>query len=175
MQKNGGKNSRGGYQARFVTYDRVTGEEVEGTPVYVAGKAKWNKEGWFVGFQDAFDTLSEDREMTLEVTRVWMKLMGQLGFENFIVVQQINIAESLGMQKSNVSRAIKLLVSKGLLIQGPKVGRSTAYRLSLNICWKGSAKEYNKNVELSKKHAAKELAKQRWKVFQEVHKSGEKN
>ena len=63
----------------------------------------------------------------------------------------------------------------GLLIQGPKVGRSTAYRLSLNICWKGSAKEYNKNVELSKKHAAKELAKQRWKVFQEVHKSGEKN
>ena len=127
MNKNGGKNSRGGYQARFVTYDRVTGEEVEGTPVYVAGKAKWNKEGWFVGFQDAFDTLSEDREMTLEVTRVWMKLMGQLGFENFIVVQQTNIAKSLGMQKSNVSRAIKLLISKGLLIQGPKVGRSAAY------------------------------------------------
>lgn len=161
----------GGYQTRIVFYDRVTGEELEGTPVYVAGKAKWRKDGWFVGFQDAFGILATDKEMTGEVLRVWMHLMSRLGFENFIVVEQKEIAVALTLQKTHISRSIKILVEKGLLIKGPKIGRSTSYRLSLDIAWKGSAKEYNKNIELSKQHAAKELAKQRWKVFEEVHRS----
>lgn len=152
-----------GYQSRFKTIDRVTGEEVEGTPVYVAGKVKWNKERWFVGFQDAFATISEDKEMTLEVTRVWMQLVSKMGFENFVYIPQKEVAESLNIQRSQVSRSIKKLVNKGLLVEGPKINRASSYRLNLDHVWKGSGDEYKKNTDRLKKISAKELAKERWK------------
>lgn len=152
-----------GYQSRFKTIDKVTGEEIEGTPVYVASKVKWSKERWFVGFQDAFALIAEDKEMTLQLTRVWMKLVSVMGFENFIYVPQKEIAQSLNMQRSHVSRSIKKLVEKGLLIEGPKINRGSSYRLNLDLVWKGSGKAYDQNIKRMKKISAKELAKERWK------------
>ena len=70
---------------------------------------------------------------------------------------------------------IKVLLRKGLLIEGPKYGRSRAFRLSLDVGWKASAKDYNENIELSRKQAAKDLAKERWKVFKEIHEEKTKN
>jgi hypothetical protein len=59
------------------------------------------------------------------------------------------------------------------LVKGPKVGRSAAYRLNLNIAWKGSAKAYKENVSQMKK-SAKDLAKERWKVYEKEHLPKEK-
>ena len=92
---------------RLGTIDLDSGEVFDnGVPVWVNAKVRWG-EDWFMGFQRAFAEISEDREMTLEVHRVWNALLGCLGFENFIAVEQNDLAERLGMRKQNVSRAIK--------------------------------------------------------------------
>ena len=160
-----------GYQSKFSMIDRETGEEVEGgLPVYVAGKVKWdNSGGYFVGFQDAFALIAQDKTMTGETLRIWMHLMSRLGFENFIVIRGSELSKELGIKPPHISRAISKLVKKGLLVRGPKVGHAYAYRLNMDIAWKGDSQSYNKNKALSKKMAAKELAKERWKVYEEVH------
>ena len=159
-----------GYQANFVMLNTATGEISNGVPVYVAGKARWDyRGGWFMGFQEAFGLLARDKTLTGETLRVWMHLLSILGFENFIVIEQKEISKAIGVHVPHISRAIKVLVEKGLLIKGPRVGRSCAYRLSLKAAWRGNAKSYNENKELASKKSAKEVAKERWQVYQEEH------
>ena len=160
-----------GYQSKFAMVNKITGEEVEGgVPVFVAGKVKWNNNGgYFVGFQEAFGVIAQDKTMTGETLRIWMHLLSQLGFENFVVVKRGDISKELGIKGPNISRAISKLVEKGLIARGPKVGHSYAYRLDMNAAWRGSPDAYNENKELNQKMPASELAKERWKVFQEVH------
>ena len=128
-----------GYKSNFRTIDMATGELIEGIPVYVAPKVHL-EEGWFMGFQEAFLELAKDKDMTGEVTRVLLYLFANLGFENYIVLPQRQIAEALKMRKENVSRAIKTLTAKGIIIEGPKLGRTKAYRLNNKYGWKGKAK-----------------------------------
>ena len=128
---------------RFRTIDMETGELIDGVPVYIASKVKL-REGWFMGFQEAFVALAKDREITMDSRRVLDYLMGNLGFENYVALPQRQIAEDLAMQKPHVSRAIKLLVDKGILIEGPKLGRTHTYRLSNLFGWKGSVKNLTK-------------------------------
>ena len=44
------------------------------------------------------------------------------------------------MKRPNVSRAIKLLEQKEIIIRGPKVGRSHAFMLNPEFGWKGKVK-----------------------------------
>jgi len=133
-----------GYKAEFRTVNMITGEIIEGIPVYVAPKVHW-KEGWFMGFQDAFIALAKDREITLETRRVFDYLLGNLGFENYIAIPQTQIAKELKMQKSHVSEAIKTLITKGIILEGPKLGRTKTYRLNSHYGWKGTIKNLEKD------------------------------
>ena len=134
-----------GRTTKIASLDLNTGEIMDdGIMVYVKGKVRWH-EGFFMGIQDAFIRMSGDREMTADMLRVWMNLLGRLGFENWIVIPQKEVAESVGMQRSNVSRAINKLVAKGLLIKGPKIGRSSSYKINSHYAWKGTIKNLSKD------------------------------
>ncbi len=128
---------------RFRTIDMETGELIEGVPVYIATKVKL-REGWFMGFQEAFVELAKDPDLQGENYRVLFYLFGNLGFENYIAIPQRQIADALGMKTTNVSRAIKVLVDKEILLEGPKLGRTHTYRLSNLFGWKGSVKNLTK-------------------------------
>ena len=137
-----------GYRATFKTINIDTGEIIDGIPVYVAPKVRW-KEGWFMGFQDAFIALAEDKDLTGETYKVFMYMLGHLGFENYIAIPQIQIATDLGMKKENVSRSIKTLLTKRIIIEGPKLGRTKTYRLNSEYGWRGTMRnlaESRKNV-----------------------------
>ena len=121
---------------KFGTINLETGEIVEGVPVYVKAKVKWH-EDWLMVMQEALGALAQDRTFTWEMWRVWSYMISKLGFENWIVVPQKEIAETLNMKKENVSRAIKNLLSKGMILKGPKVGRTNAYKLNSKYAWKG--------------------------------------
>ena len=122
---------------RFGTIDLDTGEVLEeGIPVWVGRKPKIT-ERWFMAFQDAFESLSTDKDLTLEHHRVLHFLFSRLDFENYIQISQTDIATALGMTKGNVSRAIKLLIEKKIVLKGPKIGRSSSFRLNPNFGWKG--------------------------------------
>lgn len=123
--------------------DLDTGEVMQGCMVYIPYRPKIT-ERWFMAFQDALIDIAKDQELTLEHKNVLFYLFGTLDFENYIQKSQIDIAQALGMQKQNVSRAMKLLVSKQILLEGPKVGRSKCYRLNPNYGWKGKVKNLEK-------------------------------
>jgi DNA-binding transcriptional ArsR family regulator len=136
---------RGGTPKRIGTIDLDTGEIFEeGIPVWVNAKVRW-REDWFMGFQQAFIKVSEDRDMNLDMTRVWLNLLGRISFENWITVPQKEMALALGMKPSNLSRAIRKLVEKGLIIKGPKMGRTSAYKLNSKYAWKGKVTNLSKD------------------------------
>jgi hypothetical protein len=118
------------------TIDLNTGEILDGVPVYVHAKIKW-REGWFMGIQDAFLALAKDKEICGRTRRVLDYMFGKLGFENYICIQQKEICEALDLKKQNVSSAIKLLLKKGIILPGPKLGRTNSYRLNPTYGWKG--------------------------------------
>ena len=93
-----------------------------------------------MAFQDAFEEIAKDPEMTGETYRVLMYLYSKLDFENFIQQSQKEIGEGLGIRKENISRAMKMLIQKQIVLEGPKVGRSKCYRLNPNYGWKGKVK-----------------------------------
>ena len=64
------------------------------------------------GIQDAFEELAKDREITNEPRRVLDYMFSKLDFENFIQLSQKEIIEILGINKSNVSKAIKATYKK---------------------------------------------------------------
>lgn len=126
--------------------DQATGEVLKGCMVWIPYRPKLT-ERWFMAFQDAFEELAKDKEITSEPRRVLDYLFSKLDFENYIQQSQQDITKALGMHKSQVSEAIKLLVRKQIILEGPKVGRSKCYRLNPNYGWKGKVKnlkEYQK-------------------------------
>lgn len=135
-----------GYKAEFKTINTTTGEIVEGIPVYVTPKVHW-KEGWFMGFQDAFIALAEDKDLKGESYKVFMYMLGHLAFENYIAIPQVQIAQDLKMQKSHVSESIKILLTKQILLEGPKLGRTKTYKLNSQYGWKGRVQNLSKDRE----------------------------
>lgn len=133
-------NPRGRKMQKYVEQvDRETGEVMQGCMVYIPHRPRIT-ERWFMAFQDAFEELAKDREITSEPRRVLDYMFSKLDFENFIQLSQVEIAKALGMHKSQVSEAVKLLTSKQIVLEGPKVGRSKCYRLNPNYGWKGKVK-----------------------------------
>lgn len=112
---------------------------MQGCMVYLPYRPRIT-ERWFMAFQDSFEEIAKDPEMTGETYKVLMYLYSKLDFENFIQQSQMDVAEGLGIQKQRVSRAMKLLTSKQIVLEGPKVGRSKCYRLNPNYGWKGKVK-----------------------------------
>ena len=51
---------------------------------------------------------------------------------------------TLGIQKANVSRAIKALIENEIILEGPKIGRSKTYRLNPSYGWKGTVRNHDK-------------------------------
>lgn len=117
--------------------DTETGEFV---PAVTYIRHKWKGESFIMMFQLAFEALATDREITLDSRRVLDYLFSKLDFENYMLIPQVEIASKLGMQRQHVSRAMKLLVRKGIILEGPKVDRSRGYRLNHNFGWKGTLK-----------------------------------
>ncbi len=121
--------------------DTETGEildlrERPGIFVYVPARPKWG-EGWFMAIQEAFITLSKDRSLTGRPKDVLLYMMGRLNWDNYITLTQAEIAAELDMHHQQVSEAVKLLVERGIIQQGPKAGRTNSYRLNSTYGWKG--------------------------------------
>ena len=87
------------------------------------------------------------KELTGEQFKVLMLMLADLDYENFIQIAQADIAETLGMQKTNVSRAVRALLDVGVIFEGPKVGRSKTYRLNEQFGWKGTVTNHKKALK----------------------------
>lgn len=127
----------------IASVDQDTGEILDGVIVYCGVKVNPYGGGWVMNSQEALEELAADDDLTGKTYKVLLVIMGRLDFENWIQISQTEIAERLKMQLSHVSRAISLLEKKGIILRGPKVGRSYAFRLNPYYGWKGKVRNLN--------------------------------
>ena len=126
-------------------FDLNTGERIEGYIAVLQPKTKNGFTRHFTMNQDALDILADN--LRGSEFRVLMKLLKWLDYENLIQIQQNEIAEELKMEKQNVNRSINKLIEVGILLKGPKIGKSCSYRLNPNFGWKGKAKNHRRALE----------------------------
>ena len=125
--------------------DLETGEVLGGFVAVIRPKQKSSFERHFTMNQEALKIIAT--ELNHEQTKVLMMLLADLDYENYIQVAQIDIAESLKMKKSAVSRAIRNLIEFGIILEGPKIGRSKTYRLNPQFGWKGTVSNHKKALK----------------------------
>lgn len=130
---------------RITQIDQNTGEELGGFVAVIRPKQKSAFQKHFTMNQTALITIAN--ELNHEQMRVLMALLAELDYENYIQVAQMDIAETLNMQKTNVSRAIKNLLEFEIILEGPKIGRSKTYRLNPKFGWKGTVSNHKKALK----------------------------
>lgn len=77
-----------------------------------------------------FLLLSREKELTGEAYRVLMVCYGNLEGGNIIRLRQVDISESLGMNRASVSRAIKILISRGIISKVKEFGKPKYLKLN---------------------------------------------
>jgi predicted transcriptional regulator len=126
------------------TVNTKTGEIKDGYFVYVAyPKPKIRNTRWMMTFQDSLEIIATDSDITGQTLKVMLLLMANLEFENYIPIRQVTIAQKLKIDKADVSKAIKLLVNKEIILK-VKEGTTTGYRLNPNYGWKGKVENMEK-------------------------------
>jgi DNA-binding transcriptional regulator GbsR (MarR family) len=87
--------------------------------------------------QEAMLSLAKDKDIKGETHRVLWFIGGILDFENWVQILNTEIAQELDLKRPHVSRAMKVLEDKQIILRGPKVGRSYAFMLNPDFGWKG--------------------------------------
>ena len=152
--------------------DKYTGEEY-GFPVIIGRKRNPYAKGWVMNSQEAMVILAKDKDIKGETHRVLWFIGGILDFENWVQISVTEIAEELELKRPNVSRAIKLLEKKEIIIRGPKVGRSHAFMLNPEFGWKGKVKnldEYRKERDEEERREKKRSRTQKKEKVVELSK-----
>ena len=136
------------HKIRPATIDLDTGEITNGIFVYCPRKqhSSFSKGGFMVMSQERSDMLAHS-DLDGRTFRVLHKLIAILDMDNLIAINQSEIAASMGLDKSNFSRAIKKLVDEEILIEGAKLGQHKSYRLNAYYGWKGSTESHNAALE----------------------------
>ena len=129
--------------------DKYTGEDF-GFPVVCGRKRNPYIKGWVMNSQEAMVALAKDKDIKGETHRVLWFIGGILDFENWVQLSITEIGNELDLKQQAVSRAMKGLEEKEIILRGPKVGRSYAFMLNPNFGWKGKLKnldDYRKQKE----------------------------
>lgn len=119
------------------TVDRQTGEIYESWVIETGVQCP----DWFHQYQAALDILLDDETLTMTETKVLWLFQRQMGYGNFVLVTHRYIADRLKKKRQNISVAIKKLMAKGWLEEGPSKSGMRSYRVSPERAWKGKAPE----------------------------------
>ena len=147
--------------------DKYTGEEY-GFPVIVGRKRNPYGNGWVMNSQEAAMLLAKDKDIKGETHRVLWLIIGILDFENWVQLSITDIAKELEMHQPDVSKAMKKLEEKEIILRGPKVGRSYAFMLNPEFGWKGKVKNLD---DYRRKKEDQEIQEKNQKRLEENFKS----
>lgn len=123
-----------------------TGEVMEGAVLGMFFPKRQNgfsKEGWLAMAQGALMELAQS-DLGQQDWRVLAGVLAKLDYENYLLLSVADLAKEIGMQRPHVSTSITKLVAMGVLLRGPKAGRSSTFRLNPSFGWKGSASNHQK-------------------------------
>lgn len=145
---------------RVVQVDAETGEMLEGAVLGMFFPKRQNgfNGGWLAMAQDALMALAK-ADLGDEARRVLFAILARLDFENYILLNQAELAESIGLKRGNFSRAVARLEEHGIIVRGPKAGRSVTFRLNPSYGWKGSASNHREALRARMKTAGLSVVK----------------
>lgn len=141
--------------------DMETGELLEGMPILDRKQAKHYWETVFVvAFQESLKAIVP--KLSGEEARMLLHILASLGMNNeWMVLNQRDTAKNVGMARSQVSRAMKSLSEKNIIVKGTRIGKGHAYSLNPNLGWRGPFKNHapakRKAPHLSLVHSREEL------------------
>jgi hypothetical protein len=139
---------------RVKLLDSDTGEVIDdGDMVYVPRRIRI-KEGWFMAMQWGLEKLAKE-PVRGESMRVLLYLMSQMEFENYTRPTHNEIAEALSMKRPNVTRAIRELRARQILIDG----EHGSLRLESSYGWRGKVRNLRDHEkEMERKYERAEAA-----------------
>lgn len=145
---------------RVMSVDADTGEVFDGAVLGMFFPKRQNGfgTGWVAMAQNAMMELARSN-LGAQDMRVLFAVLAKLDFENFLLLTIADLAKEIGMQRPNVSDSIKNLENLGVLIRGPKAGRSSTFRLNPSFGWKGSATNHQKALRDRMKAAGMSVVK----------------
>lgn len=129
--------SRPKWESRnLATLDLDTGEVTLGLSVRVP--LRYRVGDHIAVMQEAALAVAMDKEITPTALRVLKFLEAILDYENAIRIVQQDIANKLNLEKAQVSKAMKLLMTKGIIqkIEAPSL--KPVYRLNPHYGWRGN-------------------------------------
>lgn len=136
--------------------DKYTGKEYS-FPVILMDKRNPYQKGWFMNNQETSILLAKDKEIKGQTHRILRFIEGILNFENWLYISVTEIARELDIHRQDVSKGIKLLQEKEIILKGPKIGKCYTYMLNPSYGWKGKVKNLEKYREEKEKEKIEEL------------------
>lgn len=159
------------YPQQEIEYDRETGEVIKITEkvterslevpiledyvdVKLPKKFRFNNGGFITVFQKAMANIALFGNLSKEEYKMLLYLIGTCGTANSVCIDLVQLSEVLGMKKSNVSRGLKGLVQRNIVIRkdGYRYGKTPLpFELHLNfnqinydLAYNGKIKEFSK-------------------------------
>ncbi|MBR5914131.1 MAG: GIY-YIG nuclease family protein [Selenomonadaceae bacterium] len=103
-------------------------------------KAKNIITGWIDLYPKAISEIA-DANLSKHEYRVFLKLLSKLDFDNYLTISQTEFAQELSIPQPHISKAIKGLCERDIIIEGPRIGLNKSYRLNPYIAHKGSERK----------------------------------
>lgn len=91
-------------------------------------------------FSDEALGLAVDRDFSGTDLRVFLAVIGNLGYENILNISQQELQKQLSISQADISKSIKKFISKGYLQVVDKIGRRNIYMFNPNVVFKSRAK-----------------------------------
>ena len=132
-------------------YIMVTDEETGKIKGCYPLKSKNLGTGWIAVYQNMTLTMAQ-WNLPNEQYRVFLALLSKVDFENYLTISQKELSEELKMKQQNISKAIKALCNRHVIIEGPRAGLNKTYRFNPYIAHKGAntertVKDFNAALE----------------------------
>jgi biotin operon repressor len=92
---------------------------------------------------DLLEYLALQKDLPARTIRVCLYMASRCNSEDWGHVPQSEIAETLDIDRANVNRAVQQLLDAGILLKGPKNGRSYFFRFNPDLAGKHKARRKN--------------------------------
>lgn len=129
----------------IVTVDRRSGEELNGTVVFLPRKVDNQFEDFVMINQRAM--LKAISELNGTEMKVLLAFIGLCDFNNELRATQRYIGEVCEISPPAVSKAIKGLINKGYIRREVNIGGCKSFKLMPQVGWKGKAKNHKEALK----------------------------
>lgn len=103
---------------------------------------KYLKQEYIRLFQDEMISAANDRELNGTDFRVLITVLGNLDYDNKLIISHAKLGEQIGIKQQEVTKSFKKLVNKGYIEVINTIGRQNVYMFNPGVAFKSKAKNF---------------------------------